>query len=74
MKAKDKILNIKTAEANDQRNKVEEFKKEIHVLSEKLGEVARMKLEDEFHLSCKVCELKVETFEDMKQHIRVEQE
>ena len=73
LKAKDDIINIKTAEADDQRNKVGEFKNEIQILSEKLSEVTRMKLvEDEFHLSSKVCGLKAEKFEDKKQHIRVE--
>ena len=68
------MVNVKTVKADDQRNKVRELKNELDDLNEELDKITGMKLvRDEFHLSCKLCRLKVKNIEDMKQHIRVQQ-
>ena len=53
LEAKDNLVNVKTAEADDQRNKVRELKRELDDLNEKLDKIIRMKLvKDKFHSSC----------------------
>ena len=66
MTAKDNLVNVKTAEVDDQRNEAKEIKDVSYDLNEKLD---KKLVQDEFHLSCNLCNLKVKNLEDMKQHM-----
>jgi hypothetical protein len=71
MKSKDNPVNVKAAEATDQKDKIRELKSTLDDMNEKLAQITKMKSEKD-ELSCNLCSLKVKNLEDMKKHTRAQ--